>query len=412
MAVFKYQAINRGQRKEGTLTAENPQDANARLRAQGFAILKLTEVKSFSGRDDNLIVERSSFEKKTAGIFTKKIHIEQTMQQLASLLTAGVPILTALKIAAKQAPWYLSRALQCVASKVSSGASFSEALKKEAPFIGDISIGLVSVGEANGSLDQMCLFAASLLERRREVRDKIIQALSYPAVVVLIALGTGYFLMVKVIPKITKFIAMRAGEMPAVTQMLIDFSNFIKSYGIFLSIVPFFLVAVFFIGRKNPLVGSQIDFALLKIPLFGKVFIASSNAVWTRTLGMLLRSGINVISAIVLTQNTLRNLHVKKQFVLIKDVVEQGQPLSTGMQVSTLASLSPLAEAMIQIGENTGTVDDGLLHVAKFSEEELDRRLALLVKLVEPALFIVVGGMVGFVYIAFFMGLMAASRSI
>ena len=410
MPVFKYQALLRGRKQEGVITAGHRNDAMTKLRDKGLTIIGMKEVGA-SGSTGGPVT-RSKLEKRTAGIFTKAIQVEQAIRQLASLLKAGVPILTALKISARQAPWYLSRALYCVAGKVASGTSFSDALKTEAAFIGDVSIGLIAVGEANGSLDQMCSFAASLLERRREVRDKIIQALSYPAVVVVIACGTGYFLMTKVIPKITKFIEMRAGNMPAITQLLIDFSNFIKAYGIYLAVLPIFIAIALAIGRRNPAAGCRIDFVMLKIPLIGKVLIASSNAVWTRTLGMLLRSGINIISALILTQDTLKNQHVKQQFSLIRNVIEQGQPLSTGMKISTLASLSPMAEAMVQIGENTGTVDDGLLHVAEFSEAELDRRLSLLVKLVEPALFIVVGGMVGFVYIAFFMGLMAASRSV
>ncbi len=412
MPVFKYQALLRGRKQEGVITADHRNDAMVKLRSQRLTIIGMKEVGSSARSIGDEPVTRSKLEKRAAGIFTKAIQVEQAIRQLASLLKAGVPILTALKISARQAPWYLSRALQCVAVKVGSGTSFSEALKTEAPFIGEVSIGLIAVGEANGSLDQMCFFAASLMERRREVRDKIIQALSYPAVVVLIACGTGYFLMTKVIPKITKFIEMRAGNMPAITQLLIDFSNFIKAYGVYLALMPIFIAIAIIVCRRNPVTGSGIDYVFMKIPLIGKILIASSNAVWTRTLGMLLRSGINIISALMLTQNTLRNLHVKQQFSLIKDVIEQGQPLSTGMKISTLASLSPMAEAMVQIGENTGTVDDGLLHVAEFSEVELDRRLGLLVKMVEPALFIVVGGMVGFVYIAFFMGLMAASRSV
>jgi type IV pilus assembly protein PilC len=414
MAVFKYEAMPQkgGNRKSGIITAENSAEATFQIRKGQMAVLKLKELRTASMNHNGKNVKRSTFEKKTVGILTKKINIEQFFRQLAALLVAGVPILEALRTVAEQAPPLLSRALTDTAARVGEGKSFRDALKSEATFIGNISIGLVSVGEANGSLDEMCLFAASLLERKREIKSKIIQALTYPSVVVFIAAGTGYFLMSKVIPKITKFIAARSGEMPAATKALVYFSDFIKSYGLFFVLIPMLFAVSIFFGRKNRILGEKIDFIFLKVPLLGKILAASGNSVWTRTLGILLRSGINILSAIDLTRDTLKNIHIKEQFNVIKKVVEQGQPLSTGMNVTTLAGFSPLAEAMVRIGENTGTVDNGLLYVAEFSEDELDRRLGLLMKLVEPALFIVVGGMVGFVYIAFFMGLMAASRSV
>jgi len=411
MAVFQYEVLDNGSRREGVLSAASAAEAGANLRRQDLVVLKLEEMRSAS-EDHPERVERSALERRVAGALTAGLQVEQAMRQLAALLTAGVPILSALNAVAGQAPCLLSRALYAIAHRVRGGTPLGESIEEEAPFLGQVTRGLVAVGEANGTLDEMCLYAADLSEKSRQVRNQVVQSFAYPAVVLLMTFAVGYFLIARVIPKITAFIAQRAGELPWVTQALVDVSGFFKAYGTHCVVAPVALGVVLYLARKSPELGRQIDRAVLSIPLLGKAFVASGNAMWCRTLGILMRSGVNIISALSLTQGTLKNQHYRAQFTRLRTMVHEGQPLSAGIEVTALGKLCPMARAMVSVGEGTGTIDDGLLHVAKFSEEQLSRRVTLLAKLIEPVLFIVVGGMVAFVYFAFYLGLMAATRSV
>jgi type IV pilus assembly protein PilC len=130
---------------------------------------------------------------------------------------------------------------------------------------------------------------------------------------------------------------------------------------------------------------------------------------WCRTLGILLKSGINIITAMDYTAAALNNWFYRSELNEMKDVISQGHPLSTALRVSRLDALVPFADSMLAVGESTGRVDDCLLKVAEFSDKDLQRRITFMSKMIEPVLFFIVGGIVGFVYIAFFMGLMAAS---
>ena len=409
MAVFKYEANWRNKPQEGVITAENTQDAIKILRDRNYIVKDLQEIRSSISKDISEINELTSFELKKLYLISgaKK---EEAMRQLSVLLQAGVPILTALKITADQSKGILSKVLFLVAKDIEKGKSLEVSLRTRIPVLGEITLGLVAAGEANGTVDQMFEFSAMLMERNREIRNNIIQAMVYPVIVVLMTFGVGYFLLTKVIPKVTKFIADRSGEMPWITRSLIDVSEFIKLYGIYFIIVPVCLAATLILCRRNEEICAKIDFYLLKIPLFGKMFTASSNAIWSQTLALLLKSGITIVHALTMTERTIKNRHIRNELSFIKKLVTQGQPLSTGVMVTTIGKSTPLIEAMVKIGENTGNMDQGLSHIARISSNELQKKLNIMMKMIEPALFVIVGGMVGYVYIAFFLGLVAASR--
>jgi type IV pilus assembly protein PilC len=233
--------------------------------------------------------------------------------------------------------------------------------------------------------------------------------MAYPALVIVLTIGIVCFLMWKVIPKIMKFLSNRSARLPSITQSLVDTTHFLQDYGHYLLMAPIVVAVVIVLLRRNEETALYVDRIALHLPLLGKAFRASANALWCRTLGILLESGINIISALEFTEQSLSNVFYRKELRELKSVVSRGHPLSTGLRVSEMNSFVPLADSMILIGESTGKIDQSLLKVAEFSETTLKQRIALLTKMIEPALFVIVGGIVGFVYIAFFMGLMAAS---
>jgi type IV pilus assembly protein PilC len=349
-----------------------------------------------------------------AGAFLiRKAEVESTLDQLSALLLGGVPIVAALNALAGLVSRRLGAVLKTVADRVRGGAPLSRSAREAGSFLSDTSIGLIEAGEANGTVAEMLREAAHLMNRAREVRSQIIQAFSYPAIVTLGAVAIAVYMVRVVFPKVLKFIdTQRTGvQLPAISRALIDVSEFMTQYGLYVLLAPIALFVVLHLVRKTEHGGRAIDRALLSLPLLGKALRDASNAMWARILGTLIRSGIDIVTAINLAERTLKNAHYRAQFVRMREIVRHGRSLSDAIRSTDLERLCPLAPALVSVGEQAGGVDDGLLQVAANSEAALERRTRLLAKLVEPAIFVVVGGMVGFVYFGFFLAVLAATRS-
>lgn len=410
MAVFSYEASQKGERKKGFVTAVNVAEARRVLKGRRLTVVKIDEIKSSIEHSADSFKPLSRMERTLARASITSSQVIQFLRNIAAFQKAGVPILQSLHLSASQTKGFMRRIIYSIAAKLRTGGSFSKVLKSEAPFIEDITVGLIAAGEANGAIDEMCLFAADLMEEKRRIKGQLIQAMIYPALVVVAALGIGAFLMIKVIPKIIKFISNRSGKMPAITQALIDVTDFLNQYGIWILLSPVILTAVYLFLKKNKSTGPTVDYLILYIPLIGKTISASANAVWCRSLGKLLGSGISIVEAMNLVIRTMTNRHYKAQLESVRELIKEGQPLSLGTSVTTLNKFCALAPPLISVGENTGTLDKSLEEVAKFNEETMQKKISIMTKLIEPVLYVIIGGMVGFVYIAFFMGLMAASR--
>lgn len=409
--VFQYTAcMTDGGRERGIVTADSPDAAEVILRGRGRIILSLKAVDSGVSSSPNYHVrERSPREKTLAKYLIPNAQIEIALGQLASLLDGGVPVLSAIQTVAAQSRYLLSRCLFSVANQVRDGSPLAKTIQEEMPFLGNTITGMISAGEANGDIGRMCSYSADLLSRKRQLKGQILQAMAYPSIVILATGGIVTFMMLQVIPKIMKFLNGRSAQLPPVTQALVDITHFIQTHAMHLFLVPAVLVAAALLIRRNESTAVRFDGFILRIPLLGKIIRSSANMLWCRTLGILLKSGINIITAMDYTAAALNNWFYRSELNEMKDVISQGHPLSTALRVSRLDALVPFADSMLAVGESTGRVDDCLLKVAEFSDKDLQRRITFMSKMIEPVLFFIVGGIVGFVYIAFFMGLMAAS---
>ena len=410
MAIFHYKGLQDKTPSKGFLTARDRREATQLLRQRQLRVLSLTEVSEEEASPHEELLVRPSWERTVARWTVRRSDSERMLTQLSSLLRAGVPILKGLRLTAGLSPYFIQRSLFCVANRLAGGGALHEQLRQEAPYLDSATISLIAVGEANGTLQDMLRYASALMTRRRKVKADLLHALSYPALVVCAACGAGWFMMEKVIPKIMVFLTNRGVPLPTVTQNLIATVKFFNAYGSWLAMGIIGLLMLAFLSRRSETLSELEDRVLLLIPFFGKLQAAASNALWGRTLGVLLHSGINVLQALKLTSDTLPNRFVRKQFDTLADLVRQGHALSFGIRLTALHPLCPLACPMLRIGENTGLLDQNLEHLALFYEDEMERRLKLLGKMIEPALFVVVGGMVAFVYIGFFLGLMALSK--
>ena len=411
MPNFKYNSIKSGSKENGMVTADDIRSARSKLISQGHIVLNISQINTKQKQNKNS--NENNFSNLLNKVSIKKSSIELSFKQLSSVLFAGVPILTALTAIGNQAPGALRKVFQKITAKVRQGYSLHKSFSEEAPFIGKVPLGLISVGEANGTLDEMLEYASELMERSRKVKGQIVQAFAYPSLVILGALGVGYYMVEEVFPKIIKFISKQGKDvdLPLPTRILLQVNDFMNLYGVYLLLAPILLAVLFVWAKNHATIGIRVDKALLKIPLIGKAFKNYSNAMWCRTLGALLKSGVDVLTALDLVQETMHNKYYIIQFTRLKETIKQGGSLTNGIENSELKKLCPMSLTMVSVSETSGGLDESLISVAVYSEEQLNRRVAFLSKMVEPAIFGIVGGMVGFIYFAFFMAMMTASNS-
>lgn len=408
MPLFTYTIVEQGVRRDGTLDAPNAQVAAAQIKKPGVTLLKMasaTEQKSAASRPWNgpRMLRR---------ILIRPLHMETALAQLAQLIKAGVPILTALESVSQQAPGPLRGVFDEIRTRVKKGQSLERSMRTCAPFIGNVALGLIGVGEANGTLDEMLRYAAELMAKRRKVKAQIMGALAYPALVIVGAFALGWYMVNKVIPQVMNFLGTQdPAALPKVTQHLIRTNDFLTVYGIYILVTPIVLVLGFVAARRHAQSAPIVDRAILHVPPIGKALRYHANTMWCRTLGALLRSGIDILSALELVSQTLGNAYFAGRFERIRDRIRQGATCSRSFTENDMQRWCPMAVAMMAVSEESGGMDESLLHVADYYEDQLSRRVEFLAKMVEPAVFIVVGGMVGFVYYAFFLAMLTATTA-
>lgn len=343
----------------------------------------------------------------------RKKAYELFLQQLGTLLKAGVPILTALQALSKASPPRLGAKIGRVASAIENGEAFAKAAARDLAGIGPISLGLIRAGEANGTLDAMLLRAAELLERSRKNREQVVQALAYPSAVFVIAMGVCAYMVRSVFPVVMKFIesSRRRVEMPLPTVLVIRINDFFVQYGLYVALAPVLAVILVSLLRREEKTGAGVDAVFLRVPLIGKALLHHANSMWCLILGSMLQSGLDMLTAIDLVQNSTGNWFYTGKFRDMRRLLEEGQSFSKGMEKTRLHELCPMAHTMVSVSEQGGGLDVSLLRAGAYAEEELGRRVTLLGKLVEPLMFLFVGGFVGLVYFGFFLAMLAATRA-
>lgn len=336
----------------------------------------------------------------------RSIDIELSCKQLIVMLRGGLTLLTGLQALSKQTGRVtLRRVWGQTAARIQEGASFADALA-EAKCFPELLVQLVRVGEQTGDLDLVLERAADTLENRRTVRAGLLTALAYPTLVLLAAFGVTGFMVVGVIPKLKTFLEGMGRRLPAMTQMLVDVSDAVRTYlpqvGIGLLILTVAGVALYChpFGRLN------VDRRLLQVPVVGQLFRLAGTASFARALGILVRSGITLLEGLRTSEHLLQNRYLAGRVAAARQAVMQGGTLAEPL--ATSHAFTPLLARMVAVGESAGTMDEVLDEVARFHEQQLQASIRRLSVIVEPLIIVVVGGIVGFVYIAFFMALFSA----
>lgn len=389
MAEFTYKARTAADTTQsGTITASDRSAAMTALKQKGLRPIVVKAVASKKGFNANISLPGSSGVKgKDLTIFTR---------QLSTMISAGVPILRALQTLKDQTESpALKAALDQISPDVQGGMQLSDALAKHPKIFSPIYVNMVAAGEAGGILDTILIRLAAQVEKDSAIRSKFKGAMTYPAVVSIVAIGAVIFLMVSIVPKLTGMLIEAGGELPVMTQITVGVSNFLlHQWPILIGIVVAAVIG-FRVALKKPASRYAIHRAFLKMPVFGKIIMKVNIARFARTFSSLLGAGVSVIQSLETTAGALGNVVIQKALRdAVKDI-KNGQPVSVALDQS--GYIPGILIQMAAVGEETGQLDTVLNKIAEFYEEEVDTIIGSMSSIIEPILIVGLGSIVGFV---------------
>ncbi len=339
----------------------------------------------------------------------RSIDVELALQQIAVMLRSGLTLLNSLHTSAEHADRLkLRRILSRVMARIEEGSSFADALA-EHPCFSNLTIQLVRVGEQTGSLDMVLVRATEAMERRRNLVQQVVTALTYPFIVLMAAIGVSLFMVLNVIPKLEIFIKALGKKLPPTTVFLMDLSAWFRTYGMTLLALVVLAVVSIAVMVRIPRFRLTIDLCLLRTPLIGRVLRVAGTALFARALGILIRSGVTVLDALRTMETLGTNRYLGSIVADARRKVFAGGSLAETL--TDKHGFMPMLGRMVAVGESSGRLDDVLDEVAKFYEGQLAVLIKQLSALVEPAIIVFVGGIVGFVYITFFLTIYSAAGS-
>ena len=397
-----------GNAQEGTVEAKNIEEAKMRLRQSGYTPVSVTPVggakKKKSVLDMNLSLKMPTFLSRV-----KPKDLTVLTRQLATLVESGLPLLRGLRILTKQTKHpALQKILQGMCESVEGGSTFSEALAQFPKTFDNLYINMTRAGEAAGSLEQSLNRLAEFLEKAQKIKSKVKSAMTYPVVVLVVALSLTGFLMVTVIPKFeTLFTDMlgKNAQLPPITRFVVGLShNFAESALPIIAAIALIIVLVKILAR-TPQGKIVFDAIKLRIPVFGDVIRKSSVGRSTRTLGTLMQSGVPVLQALDIVRDTAGNAVISRAFQRIHDAVKEGENMTPSMEASK--QFPAMVVSMVDVGEETGALPDMLNRIANTYDGEVDDAVEAMTSIIEPLMIVVLAVIVGTIVIAMFQPLTA-----
>lgn len=403
MPTFQYTARDRtGKAVTASIEAGSQQDVATMLREKGMFV---TEIKSAKGGGLSADIKLPAWLDPGAKPGFRDIVL--FTRQFATVINAGLPIVQSLAILQKQAEKEgLKIVLRKVREDVETGLPLSDAIAKYPHLFSRLYVFLLRAGEVSGNLDNLLERIADFLEKQAALRGKLKSAMTYPVVVLTIALAVTYFLLTTIVPQFASILDQLGGELPAITAFLIVVSDFLRYQWWVLAIIgvgAFVGIPMFYKTKPGRY---AIDKILLKAPVISDLVKKSSVASFASTFGLLLKSGVNIIESIEITKGTAGNVYFEDVLDETKNNVQRGGQIS-----ETLAEFPdvfpPLVASMVAIGEETGNVDGMLEKIAIFYEREVDEAVDGLTAALEPLLIVFLGTMVGFIVAGMFLPMFA-----
>ena len=339
-----------------------------------------------------------------SGVGRKKIGNKELLlfnQELLVLLKAGLPIIQALDTILESGGGKLNEILAAIREDVKGGMDLSAAFEKYPRVFPHLYIASIRAGERTGDLPQTIRRYIAFLKRTEGFRGKIIAALFYPAILITVAVVAIALLLVYVVPTFSNIYADSGAALPLPTQMLINFTTFLRQY-----LLLFIGVAVAAGGgfkrwRETESGRYTVDCLKVKVPLVGGITVRYALAGFTRTLATVLGSGIPIVEALRMSVGTLNNKVLERGLLMAVHRVEEGSRLSTALEGMKL--MPPLALRMLTVGETTGSLEEMLSDISDYFEDEIERNLQVLTTAIEPAIMVVMGVVIGTIIVPMYL---------
>ena len=401
---FQYSArTGEGDAVSGELQADSREEAARRLRQRGFYVTSLNMQEEGGGGLFTREINLGNISFLNRGFGTAEL--AHFSKQFSVLVDAGIPLVQSLEIMRDQTEaQHVREMLGEVRRSVEAGQSFSDALSEHPKYFPDLFVHLVRAGETGGVLDEVLEELSDYYQRRDRINSEVKGALYYPITILVVALVVIMILLTFVVPTITDMLAGMGGEMPLPTQILIGVSGFLSSYwwAVFGGIALILLLLRFY--AKTSSGSRRFDALLLKIPVIGDLLRKVIISRFANTLALLLASGVNLVNALPVLENIVGNQIIKEVLEEARARVREGTDLSRPL--SNSGEFPPIVIQMIQVGEQTGNMEDMLNRLSDYYEIEVENAIEGGISLIEPAIIVmmalVVGGVVASIIMPMF----------
>jgi type IV pilus assembly protein PilC len=392
MPVYKWAGVNRaGKKVKGEMEAPDEEAVKTILRRQRIEPSKVK--KAPKDLFENVTFLKQKVTEKDVVLFTR---------QFATMIDAGLPLVQCLDILAGQMDnKTFKQVIRKIKQDVESGATFADALKKHPKVFDELFVNLVAAGEVGGILDTIMNRLAAYIEKVMKLKKKVKGAMVYPVVVLVVAVAVVAVLLLFVIPIFKKMFEDMGGGLPAPTQIVIDISEWVKSYFLFIvAVVVVLIVALnrFYATRRGR---ALIDDLMLRIPVIGDLLKKVAVARFTRTLGTMIQSGVPILDGLDIVAKTAGNKTVEAAILKTRASIAEGRTIADPLAESGV--FPAMVVQMIAVGEATGALDAMLSKIADFYDEEVDAAVDALTSLIEPFMMIFLGATIGGLIIAMYL---------
>ncbi len=418
MANFNYTALDaRGEQTDGTVAAASEAEAVQKLRAQGLYPTQIVEegkgkvvapkggAKKSKAKAKSMNITigkaRTTVKPKVLMVFTR---------QLATLIDSGLPLLRSLTVLGKQEPNpALKSTISSLADSVQGGSTFSESLAQHPRMFNKLYVNMVKAGELGGVLEVVLNRLAEYQEKAQKLKNKIVSAMVYPAIVMFIAVAILIFLMVFIVPKFKEMFTESDSELPLISQVVFGFSEFMLARPLIVpNVVWLFVLAGIIYAGFNAIGKTKggrhaIDKMKLHLPIFGDIQRKSAVSRFSRTLGTLVTSGVPILQALNITRDTAGNVIISEAIGKVHEAVKEGESIVTPLSSSGV--FPNMVISMVDVGEETGQLPEMLLKVADVYDDEVDNAVTALTSILEPIMIVILALVVGAVVFALFLPL-------
>lgn len=406
MPVFEYSALdNKGKNVTGIIDADGAAAARQKLRSMGKFPTSMKEVKESSRKKSS--GKEVSFSTMMSRVKPGEITI--MTRQMATLVGAGFPLVSAIDTLVPQTknPAF-KKIIAQIKDSVVAGSTFATALESYPSIFSALFVNMVKAGESSGTLEIVLERLADITEKAQALKSRISAAMVYPILMAIVAVLVVIALLTFVVPNITSIFDDLEKALPAPTVFLIALSDFFKNYWWTFLIAIAGIIMLIRSIRKTEKGLYKTDEFMLKLPLFGSIITKLAVARFTRTLGSLLDNGVSMLQALKIVKNIVGNVVITEVIQNAADEVEKGQGLGKTLGKSDL--LPPMAVQMIEVGEQSGSLEAMLVKIADVFENEVEQDIMSMTTLLEPIMILGMGVVVGFIILSVMLPLLEMNQ--